>query len=40
MKEVQCVDERLSHVHSNVLEHYKENIAHLGRLDVPSEWSS
>jgi tetratricopeptide (TPR) repeat protein len=35
-KEVQCVDKRLSHVGSNVLDHYKENIAHLARLDVPS----
>jgi tetratricopeptide (TPR) repeat protein len=35
-KEVQCVDERLSHVRSNVLDHHKENIAHLARLDLPS----
>jgi hypothetical protein len=35
-KEVQCVDERLSHVGSNVLDHHRENIAHLVRLDVPS----
>ncbi|KAJ7681536.1 hypothetical protein B0H14DRAFT_3678208 [Mycena olivaceomarginata] len=35
-KEVQCVDERLSHVGSNVLDHHRENIIHLVRLDVPS----
>jgi hypothetical protein len=35
-KEVQCVDERLSHVGSNFLDHHRENIAHLVRLDVPS----
>jgi hypothetical protein len=34
--EVQCVDERLSRVGSNVLEHHRENIAHLVKLDVPS----
>ncbi|KAJ7824244.1 hypothetical protein B0H14DRAFT_1303232 [Mycena olivaceomarginata] len=34
--EVQCVDERLSHVGSNVLDHHRENIACLVRLDVPS----
>jgi hypothetical protein len=35
-KEVQCVDERLSHVGSNVLDHHRENIAHLAKLEVPS----
>jgi hypothetical protein len=35
-KEVQCVDERLSHVSSNILEHHRENITHLVRPDVPS----
>ncbi|KAJ7797394.1 hypothetical protein B0H14DRAFT_3157506 [Mycena olivaceomarginata] len=35
VKEVQYVDERLSHVGSNVLDHHRENIAHLVRLDVP-----
>jgi tetratricopeptide (TPR) repeat protein len=35
-KEVQCVDERLSHVGTNVLDHHRENIVHLVRLDVPS----
>jgi hypothetical protein len=35
-KEAQCVDERLSCVGSNVLDHHRENIAHLVRLDVPS----
>jgi hypothetical protein len=34
-KEVQCVDERLSHVGSNVLDHHRENIARQVRLDVP-----
>ncbi|KAJ7793560.1 hypothetical protein B0H14DRAFT_2622727 [Mycena olivaceomarginata] len=43
MKEVQCVDERLSFVDemlscvgSNVLDCHRENITHLARLDVPS----
>ncbi|KAJ7865310.1 hypothetical protein B0H14DRAFT_3599909 [Mycena olivaceomarginata] len=35
-KEVQHVDERLSHVGSNVLDHHRENIAHPVRLHVPS----
>jgi tetratricopeptide (TPR) repeat protein len=35
MKEVQCVDERLSRVDSNVLDHHRKNMAHLVRLDVP-----
>ncbi|KAJ7894402.1 hypothetical protein B0H14DRAFT_2559185 [Mycena olivaceomarginata] len=35
-KEVQCVDEKLSHVGSNVLDHHKQNIARLVRLDAPS----
>jgi tetratricopeptide (TPR) repeat protein len=39
-KEVQCVDERLSHVGSNGLDHHRENIARLVRLDVPSGNSS
>ncbi|KAJ7312948.1 hypothetical protein DFH08DRAFT_896257 [Mycena albidolilacea] len=36
VKEVQCVDQRLSHVGSNVPNHHRENIVHLVRLDVPS----
>jgi tetratricopeptide (TPR) repeat protein len=36
VKEVQCVDDRLSSVGSNVLDHQRENIAYLMRLDVPS----
>jgi hypothetical protein len=36
MKEVQCIDKRLSCVDSNVLDHHRENIACLVRLDVPS----
>jgi tetratricopeptide (TPR) repeat protein len=39
-KEVQCVDERLSCVGSNVLDCHRENIARLVRLDVPSGNSS
>ncbi|KAJ7339230.1 hypothetical protein DFH08DRAFT_812619 [Mycena albidolilacea] len=35
-KEVQCVDERLSRVGSNVPDHHRENIARLVRLDIPS----
>jgi hypothetical protein len=35
-KEVQCVDERLSCVGSNTVDHHRENIARLVRLDVPS----
>jgi tetratricopeptide (TPR) repeat protein len=35
-KEVQCVDERLSHVGSNFLDCHRENIALLLRLDIPS----
>ncbi|KAJ7687894.1 hypothetical protein B0H14DRAFT_887541 [Mycena olivaceomarginata] len=40
VKEVQYVDERLSRVGSNVLDHNRENIAHLVRLDVPCGNSS
>jgi hypothetical protein len=36
MKEIQCVDERLSCVCSNVLDNHIGKIAHLARLDVPS----
>jgi tetratricopeptide (TPR) repeat protein len=36
VKEVQCVDERLSHVGSSVVDYHRENIAHLARLGVPS----
>ncbi|KAJ7300621.1 hypothetical protein DFH08DRAFT_908348, partial [Mycena albidolilacea] len=36
MTEVQCVDKRLSCVDSNVLDHHRENIVRLVRLEVPS----
>jgi tetratricopeptide (TPR) repeat protein len=36
-KEVQCVDERLACVGSDVLEHYQENIGHLVGHNVPSQ---
>jgi tetratricopeptide (TPR) repeat protein len=36
VKEVQCIDERLSCVDSNILDHHRENIAHLVRFDIPS----
>jgi hypothetical protein len=35
-KQVQCVDERLACIGSDVLEHHKENIARLVKLNVPS----
>ncbi|KAJ7339269.1 hypothetical protein DFH08DRAFT_251508 [Mycena albidolilacea] len=35
-KEVQCVDDRLSCVGSNVLDHHRENMVYLRRLNVPS----
>jgi tetratricopeptide (TPR) repeat protein len=36
VKQVQCVDERLAGIGSDVLEQQKENIAHLVELNVPS----
>ncbi|KAJ7824228.1 hypothetical protein B0H14DRAFT_2597361 [Mycena olivaceomarginata] len=36
VKEVQYVDGRLSCVGSNILDHRRENMAHLVRIDVPS----
>jgi tetratricopeptide (TPR) repeat protein len=36
VKEVQYVDDRLSCVGSNILDHYRQNIGCLVRLDVPS----
>jgi hypothetical protein len=36
VKEVQYVDGRLSCVGSNILDHHRENMAHLVRIDVPS----
>lgn len=35
-KQVQCVDERLADISSDVLEQHKENITHLVELNVPS----
>ncbi|KAJ7857928.1 hypothetical protein B0H14DRAFT_3637440, partial [Mycena olivaceomarginata] len=36
VKQVQCIDERLACIDSDVLEQHKENIAHLVELNVPS----
>ncbi|KAJ7350877.1 hypothetical protein DFH08DRAFT_806856 [Mycena albidolilacea] len=36
VKEVQCVDERLACIGSDVLEQHRKNIAHLVELNVPS----
>ncbi|KAJ7813284.1 hypothetical protein B0H14DRAFT_1443521 [Mycena olivaceomarginata] len=36
VKQVQCVDERLAGIGSDILEQHKKNIAHLVELNVPS----
>jgi hypothetical protein len=36
VKQVQCIDERLACIGSDVLKQHKENIAHLVELNVPA----